>query len=633
MRRREAQALDLAEYTAQVFDEERPELGPLTFDGITFVVAAYNIPQQLERTLFTCGAEYQNAPADQIEIIVVDNGSDPAVGNDLHDRHPQLSRILRFVGDPSPIKALNEGIRQAKFDNVALIIDGAHMLTPGVFARSEEIFTRFERPVINVPQFMLGDVSQNFSHVDWAFDRETEMLETLGWPTDGYSLFRYAVRATELQDRAELHHFESNCLITNKTVFDACGAFEERFTEPGGGMANPEIFWRLTHEPLNTYVVLPGEGSFHQDHGGTTTSITREERRELLEDFHENNRDITGVDGMEIVRAPHVHGKVPFAAQHVPTISHEYGIEKSRLLTQLSRLHISHAELGTPVPRMHLSYRRPVDESAVRPVLPALGVIEETAAAQGCTTDDLDYLKIMQRIHTEHRPKLYLEIGVANGYSLQLARCPSIGIDPAFEINCTQHFPTSLFKSTSDGFFANQRLCENRLAQGIDLAYIDGMHLAEYVVRDFINVEKWSSPGGVIVLDDVLPEQIEMADRDRHFNAWTGDIYKLIPILAQYRPDLNVRVVEAYAASYRKGLAIITNLDPASTVLDENFDEIGERIAEGEFTVDSIAELESLATMTPILQLFEDGFGRTEKDAGANSNAPQAATTRANTQV
>ena len=36
---------------------------------------------------------------------------------------------------------------------------------------------------------------------------------------------------------------------------------------------------------------------------------------------------------------------------------------------------------------------------------------------------------------------------------------------------------------------------------------------------------------GQIVLDDVLPEQMEMVERTRRFNAWCGDVYKIVPIL------------------------------------------------------------------------------------------------------
>ena len=38
------------------------------FDGISFIIAAYNIPDQLRRTLTTLTPHYQNCRPDQIEI-------------------------------------------------------------------------------------------------------------------------------------------------------------------------------------------------------------------------------------------------------------------------------------------------------------------------------------------------------------------------------------------------------------------------------------------------------------------------------------------------------------------------------------------------------------------------------------
>ncbi|TGP16535.1 class I SAM-dependent methyltransferase, partial [Mesorhizobium sp. M1D.F.Ca.ET.231.01.1.1] len=65
----------------------------------------------------------------------------------------------------------------------------------------------------------------------------------------------------------------------------------------------------------------------------------------------------------------------------------------------------------------------------------------------------------------------------------------------------------------------------------VDLAFIDGMHNAEFALRDFINCERVSHAQGVIVIDDVLPRDIAHASRERNTQVWTGDIYSLVPIL------------------------------------------------------------------------------------------------------
>ena len=39
----------------------------------------------------------------------------------------------------------------------------------------------------------------------------------------------------------------------------------------------------------------------------------------------------------------------------------------------------------------------------------------------------------------------------------------------------------------------------------LDFAFIDGMHLSEFALRDFMNIEEHMDRAGVVVLDDVLP--------------------------------------------------------------------------------------------------------------------------------
>ena len=106
-------------------------------------------------------------------------------------------------------------------------------------------------------------------------------------------------------------------------------------------------------------------------------------------------------------------------------------------------------------------------------------------------------------------------------------------------------------------------------------------------------------PTGQIVLDDVLPEQMEMVERNRRFNVWCGDVYKIVPILRKYRPDLSVHVYEAFIVPYRKGIASITKLDPATTVLTDNIDTIIKEILSGTYDIASIDTLETLVGVSP----------------------------------
>ena len=95
------------------------------------------------------------------------------------------------------------------------------------------------------------------------------------------------------------------------------------------------------------------------------------------------------------------------------------------------------------------------------------------------------------------------------------------------------------------------------------MAFIDGMHLAEFALRDFIGVERLSPWTGVIVFDDILPRTVEEATRDRRTRAWTGDVYKVLGILARHRPDL----ICLRVGTQPTGLLLVLGLDPANRAL------------------------------------------------------------------
>lgn len=143
-------------------------------------------------------------------------------------------------------------------------------------------------------------------------------------------------------------------------------------------------------------------------------------------------------------------------------------------------------------------------------------------------------------LHDAVRPRTYLETGVQNGQSLQLSRVPSVGIDPAFTINREIQADVHLARTSSDEFFAREDPLAHLPIPVVDLTFIDGMHLAEYAVRDFIAVERFTTPASVMLFDDTLPLNIQMANRKRLSGSWTGDVYKATQALRDLRPDLVV---------------------------------------------------------------------------------------------
>lgn len=110
----------------------------------------------------------------------------------------------------------------------------------------------------------------------------------------------------------------------------------------------------------------------------------------------------------------------------------------------------------------------------------------------------MDYLEFLRHVHEILQPKRYLEIGVRWGHSLGVARCPTIAIDPAFSINQELAAEIHLFRTTSDEYFARRDPLAPVGGQSFDLSFIDGLHLFEFALRDFIYAERHSRPQGLV---------------------------------------------------------------------------------------------------------------------------------------
>jgi hypothetical protein len=179
--------------------------------------------------------------------------------------------------------------------------------------------------------------------------------------------------------------------------------------------------------------------------------------------------------------------------------------------------------------------------------------------------------EFLREIHKRYAPRSYLEIGVNKGESLALSRSPTIAIDPAYAITAEVSCDLALVRATSDDFFAaNERL--SRFPDGcVDLAFVDGLHLFEFALRDFMNVECRSRWTSVVVFDDVLPRNVREASRERGgMLAWTGDVFKMWDVLRRYRPELLMIPVDVKPT----GVLVVLGADPASRVLAERYNDI-----------------------------------------------------------
>ncbi len=187
----------------------------------------------------------------------------------------------------------------------------------------------------------------------------------------------------------------------------------------------------------------------------------------------------------------------------------------------------------------------------------------------------MHYLDFLQGVQDRLRPPTYLEIGVRHGDSLALAHRWAVGVDPDPRLRGRKlGEQTRMYRQTSDDYFARRRPLRHFNDHRVALSFIDGLHHAEFALRDFINVERLSRWRTVVVFDDVLPTDAEMAGRDRETYFWTGDIYKLTDVLARHRPDLVLLRVDTEPT----GLLLVLGLDPTNTVLADRYDEVAAQL-------------------------------------------------------
>ena len=185
-----------------------------------------------------------------------------------------------------------------------------------------------------------------------------------------------------------------------------------------------------------------------------------------------------------------------------------------------------------------------------------------------------DYIEILNLLLDFLEPRNYIEIGVEFGTTLKLVKPPikAIGIDPAPQIEGSLAENISLYRSTSDDFFAGNDLT-TILGAPFDIAFIDGLHIFEQVLRDFINFEKYAGPDSLILIHDCLPLDSQTASRTRETQFWSGDVWKIVPCLKRERPDLSLFTIPAYPT----GLCLIGGLDSSSNLLSKNYDLIVDR--------------------------------------------------------
>jgi hypothetical protein len=139
----------------------------------------------------------------------------------------------------------------------------------------------------------------------------------------------------------------------------------------------------------------------------------------------------------------------------------------------------------------------------------------------------------------------YLEIGVLYGHTLENIACKDkTAVDPSPLFNL-EKLPSGLVvhKTTSDSFFPSSKQ--------YDVIFVDGLHKFHTAYGDTISSLRSLNRGGVVLLDDsipqdeasALPDPIESAKLRKQLNLyshgspWLGDVYKVVLVLNEFHRD------------------------------------------------------------------------------------------------
>lgn len=142
-----------------------------------------------------------------------------------------------------------------------------------------------------------------------------------------------------------------------------------------------------------------------------------------------------------------------------------------------------------------------------------------------------NHTQLLNALIEKYGLKSYLEIGVQNpANNFDRVKCEEKwGVDPCLSDLDKDNF--ILCGQDSDSFFA-----EHAGLKGVfDLIFIDGLHTAEQVKRDFENSLRCLSDNGFIVIHDVLPENEEGTIIPRQTKQWWGDVYKWAMTIPEYK--------------------------------------------------------------------------------------------------
>lgn len=283
---------------------------------LSIIVVAHNMKREIYRCVRSLARDYQLGVGNlDYEVLLVDNGSsEPSRQHEFSQLDVPVSILHVQEPTASPAAAVNLGLESARGELVCIMIDGAHVLTPGVLKWSLAAFESFSNPLVAVRYFYLGPGDQPESVLrGYTRDVEDQLFAEISWPSDGYRLFEIgsALRGPNESVTWLNRMFESNCLTLRRDLAISLEGMDERFDLAGGGFVNLDFFKRACDGPNTQLVELVGEGSFHQIHGGTTTNSASSVRQARLDQFRAQYIELRGDDTLTTSTPIHFLGHLP----------------------------------------------------------------------------------------------------------------------------------------------------------------------------------------------------------------------------------------------------------------------------------------------------------------------------------
>ena len=274
---------------------------------ISIVLICYNMQREIIRTIQSFLKPYQiGVNNKKIEIIVIDNGSD--IVPDLSQFQDKIKFIQFQSKHPSPVEAINHGIKIASSDLIGVLIDGARMVTPGMCRDVIKVNDIHDRVIVSTLAFHLGPEVQMKS-VFKGYDQKLEdkLLDEIDWINNGYDLYLTSSLAQSSINGLYGSIAESNAIFANKKVWEELGGYDERFISLGGGLSNLDLYKRSYELENLSQVRLTSEATFHQVHGGVATNNKIGTHRSL---FNNEYQSIHGKPYTNSQKIPELYGEM-----------------------------------------------------------------------------------------------------------------------------------------------------------------------------------------------------------------------------------------------------------------------------------------------------------------------------------